>query len=108
MRQHHDDQFHSLLNAELARSMQTLAELTTLVKSLHGDLHTGTYVNRIALLRKMPPVRKLQLQLRSTRERLHRLLDVKTTYVLSNPRAAQRLRILLGRGVLGLNSLWKL
>ena len=78
MRKHHDDQFHSLLNAQLARAMQTLTELKTLAESVHNDRHTRT-ADRVAWLRKRSTARKLQVEVRDTREKLHMLLCIKTT-----------------------------
>jgi len=79
MRQHHDAQFHSLLNAQLARAKKILTELTFLVESICIDSHSGAPVNRIAWLRKKPTARKLQAELKDIRRNLHVLLCVKTT-----------------------------
>src|SRR5438552_318632 len=82
---HHDAQFYGLLNAQLTRAKKILTELTTLAESMYKDSHSTACVNRLAWLRKKTRARKLQAELKDTRETLHMLLCVKTTQVLSNP-----------------------
>jgi hypothetical protein len=67
-----------MLSAKLAQAKQILTKLTTLAEAMYNNSRDGVHVNRLLWLRKRPIARKLQMELKNTREALHMLLSVQT------------------------------